>query len=75
MILSFGPDAGAVTPTMLALSVPSVVALACYLAAAIPGATYLEVAHAAHAVPIETPWIVNRLLNEHLRDATRQVAS
>jgi len=37
MILSFGPDAGAVTPTMLALSVPSVVALACYLAAAIPG--------------------------------------
>jgi hypothetical protein len=32
MILSFGPDAGAVTPTMLALSVPSVVALACYLA-------------------------------------------
>ena len=37
MILSFGPDAGAVTPTMLALSAPSVVALACYLAAAIPG--------------------------------------
>ena len=45
------------------------------IAAAIPGATYVEVAHAAHAVPIETPWIVNRLLNEHLRDATRQVAS
>ena len=37
MILSFGPEAGAVTPTTLALSVPSVVALACYLAAAIPG--------------------------------------
>jgi ABC-type uncharacterized transport system permease subunit len=37
MILSLGPDAGAVTPTMLALSVPSVVALVCYLAAAIPG--------------------------------------
>ena len=37
MILSFGPDAGAVTPTALALSVPSLVALACYLAAAIPG--------------------------------------
>jgi len=37
MILSFGPEAGAVTPTTLALSVPSLVALACYLAAAIPG--------------------------------------
>ena len=37
MILSLGPEAGAVTPTMLALSLPSVVALACYLAAAIPG--------------------------------------
>ena len=45
------------------------------LAAAIPGAAYVEVAHAAHAVPIETPWIVNRLLAEHLRDATRRVAS
>ena len=37
MILSLGPEAGAVTPKMLALSVPSVVALVCYLAAAIPG--------------------------------------
>ena len=45
------------------------------LAAAIPGAAYVEVAHAAHAVPIETPWIVNRVLAEHLRDATRRVAS
>ena len=36
MILSFGPDAGAVTPMALALTVPSIVALACYLAAAIP---------------------------------------
>ena len=45
------------------------------LAAAIPGAAYVEVARAAHAVPIETPWIVNRLLAEHLRDATRRVAS
>ncbi|HSC62241.1 MAG TPA: cytochrome c biogenesis protein CcsA [Caldimonas sp.] len=40
MILSLGPEAGAVTPTMLALSLPSVVALACYLAAAIPGERY-----------------------------------
>jgi 3-oxoadipate enol-lactonase len=45
------------------------------LAAAIPGAAYVEIAHAAHAVPIEMPWIVNRLLDEHLRDATRRVAS
>ena len=45
------------------------------LAAAIPGAAYVEVANAAHAVPIETPWIVNRLLAEHLRDASRRVAS
>ena len=45
------------------------------LAAAIPGAAYVEVAHAGHAVPIETPWIVNRLLNEHMRDATQRVAS
>jgi ABC-type uncharacterized transport system permease subunit len=37
MILSFGPDAGAATPQALALAVPSVVALACYLTAAIPG--------------------------------------
>jgi pimeloyl-ACP methyl ester carboxylesterase len=45
------------------------------LAAAIPGAAYVEVANAAHAVPIESPAIVNRLLAEHLRDATRRVAS
>jgi ABC-type uncharacterized transport system permease subunit len=36
MILSFGPEAGAVTPMALALTAPSVVALVCYLAAAIP---------------------------------------
>jgi ABC-type uncharacterized transport system permease subunit len=36
MILSLGPDAAAVTPMALALVVPSIVALACYLAAAIP---------------------------------------
>jgi ABC-type uncharacterized transport system permease subunit len=37
MILSFGPHAGAVTPSVVALAVPSLAALACYLAAAIPG--------------------------------------
>lgn len=36
MILSFGPEGGALTPMAFALSVPSVLALACYLAAAIP---------------------------------------
>jgi len=36
MILSFGPEAGAVTPMSLVLTVPSVVALVCYLAAALP---------------------------------------
>lgn len=45
------------------------------LAAAIPGAAFVEMAHAGHAVPIETPWIVNRLLNEHMRDAAQRVAS
>jgi len=40
MILSFGPDAGAVTPMTLALTAPSVVAFACYLAAAIPSERY-----------------------------------
>ena len=47
MILSFGPDAGAVTPTMLALGMPSLVALACYLAAAIPGERFSSGRHAA----------------------------
>ena len=45
------------------------------LAATIPGAAYVEVGYAAHAVPIESPWIINRLLAKHLRDATRRVAS
>jgi len=45
------------------------------LAKAIPGAAYVEIAHAAHAVPIEMPWIVNRLLADHMRDATRRAAS
>ncbi|HEY2559755.1 MAG TPA: cytochrome c biogenesis protein CcsA [Caldimonas sp.] len=40
MILSFGPDAGAVTPMALALTAPSVAALVCYLAAAVPGERY-----------------------------------
>ncbi|MEP6739737.1 MAG: cytochrome c biogenesis protein CcsA [Caldimonas sp.] len=36
MILSFGPDAGALTPLAVALSLPSVTALACYVGAAMP---------------------------------------
>jgi ABC-type uncharacterized transport system permease subunit len=40
MILPFGPDAGAVTPTALALTAPSVLAFVCYLAAAIPAERY-----------------------------------
>jgi ABC-type uncharacterized transport system permease subunit len=36
MILSFGPEPGTFTPTALALTLPSVLALTCYLAAAIP---------------------------------------
>jgi ABC-type uncharacterized transport system permease subunit len=36
MILSFGPEAGALTPMAFALSAPSILALACYLAAAVP---------------------------------------
>jgi len=42
MILSFGPEAGAVTATALALSAPSVLALACYLGAAIPGERFSD---------------------------------
>jgi ABC-type uncharacterized transport system permease subunit len=59
MILSFGPDAGALTPVALALSLPSIVALACYLAAAIPGEKFsaglrmaLLVGWVAHAASI-----------------------
>ncbi len=36
MILSFGPEAGASAPVALALTLPSIVALACYLGAALP---------------------------------------
>src|SRR5947209_4300030 len=42
MILSFGPEPGALTPMALALTLPSVVALACYLAAAIPGGRFSD---------------------------------
>jgi pimeloyl-ACP methyl ester carboxylesterase len=45
------------------------------LAAAIPGARYVEIPDAAHAVPIESPEVVNRLLTEHLMEVTRRVAS
>ena len=37
MILSFGPDPGTLTAAAIALSLPSVVALACYVGAAMPG--------------------------------------
>ncbi len=40
MILSFGPAGGALAPVAIALAVPSVVALACYLAAALPSARF-----------------------------------
>jgi ABC-type uncharacterized transport system permease subunit len=36
MILSFGPDPGRLSPLAVALSVPSVVALVCYVGAALP---------------------------------------
>jgi ABC-type uncharacterized transport system permease subunit len=36
MILSFGPDPGTLSPLALALSLPSVIALVCYVAAAMP---------------------------------------
>ena len=45
------------------------------LADAIPGSVYIELDDSAHAVPIESPDVINRLLVEHMRDATRQVAS
>src|SRR5664280_566721 len=36
MILSFGPDPGTLSPLAVALSLPSVVALACYVGASMP---------------------------------------
>jgi len=47
MILSFGPESGALTPMALALSAPSFLALACYLAAAIPSERFSPGLHAA----------------------------
>ncbi|HZV92464.1 MAG TPA: cytochrome c biogenesis protein CcsA [Caldimonas sp.] len=43
MILSFGPDPGRLSPLAVALSVPSVAALACYVAAAMPADRYASV--------------------------------
>ena len=45
------------------------------LAAAIPGSVYLELANAGHAVPVESPALVNRLLVEHMAEAARHTAS
>ena len=38
------------------------------LASAIPGATYIELDNAGHAVPIESAALINRLLAEHMTD-------
>jgi len=45
------------------------------LAAAIPGATYLQLEKAGHAVPIESPQSINRLLAEHMRQTAQNLAS
>ena len=45
------------------------------LAAAIPGAVYIELANEGHAVPIESPTLINRLLAEHMIEAKPQIAS
>jgi len=55
MILSFGPHAGAVTPMVLALAVPSLAALVCYLAAAIPGERFA----AGQRVALLVGWIAH----------------
>ena len=39
------------------------------LASVIPGATYLELEYAGHAVPIESAALINRLLAEHMTEA------
>lgn len=41
MILSFGPDPGRLSPLAVALSLPSVVALVCYVAAAMPSERFV----------------------------------
>jgi len=45
------------------------------LAASIPGALYVELPKAGHAVPIESPGLVNRLLVEHMSRAPSRLAS
>jgi len=45
------------------------------LAAAIPGAAYVELAKAGHAVPIESPSMINRLLAEHMSVELPKLAS
>ena len=45
------------------------------LAAAIPGAAYVELDGAAHAVSIESSALINRLLVEHMADVARSTAS
>jgi pimeloyl-ACP methyl ester carboxylesterase len=45
------------------------------LAAGIPGALYVELPKAGHAVPIESPGLINRLLMEHMSQARPKVAS
>jgi ABC-type uncharacterized transport system permease subunit len=55
MILSFGPHAGAVTPMVLALAVPSLAALVCYLAAAIPGERFA----AGQRIALLVGWIAH----------------
>ena len=45
------------------------------LAAAIPGSAYLELEHGGHAVPIEPAALINRLLAEHMAEATQNAAS
>ena len=38
------------------------------LAAGVPGARYIEIADAAHGVPIECPEQINKMLLEHLAE-------
>jgi 3-oxoadipate enol-lactonase len=44
------------------------------LASAIPGSRYIELEGAAHAVPIESPTVINSLLTHHLDGIEQQVA-
>jgi 3-oxoadipate enol-lactonase len=45
------------------------------LAASIPGATYLELDRAGHAVSIESSTLINQLLIEHMTETARNLAS